>query len=85
MALRLPARLAAAAALLALSAGPALAQGCAMCRKNLEQNGGEGLLRGFYWSILLLVSLPILMTGTFAFLFWRAGAALSARNCSNRM
>lgn len=70
---RLPARAAAAVAALLLAAGPALAQGCALCRRNLEQNGGAGLLRGIYLCIVLLVSLPILMTGAFAFLFWRAG------------
>ncbi len=71
--------MAVAAAVLLAASGPALAQGCAMCRKNLEQNGGAGLLQGFYWSILLLVSLPLLMTGTFAFLFWRAGRRKGAK------
>ena len=52
---------------------PVLAQGCALCRTALEQDGGPGLVQGFYMSILLLVSLPILMVGTFIYLVRRAG------------
>jgi len=52
--------------------GEILAQGCAMCRTALEQDGGAGLIQGFYLSIVLLVSLPILMAGTFVLLLRRA-------------
>jgi hypothetical protein len=67
----------AAAAGAALLAAPALAQGCAMCSRNLEQNGGEGLLRGFLGSALLLVSLPVALVGGFALLLRRARLAAS--------
>lgn len=53
------ARLTAAAfsAALWLGASPAWAM-CAMCRKSLEE-GGSGLIRGIYASIVLLASLPL--------------------------
>ena len=54
---------------------PLLAQGCALCRTALEQDGGAGLVQGFYMSILLLVSLPLLMAGAFVLLLRRAARA----------
>ncbi len=51
---------------------PVLAQGCAMCKTALEQDGGPGLVQGFYLSMILLVSLPLLMAGTFLYLIRRA-------------
>ena len=33
---------------------------CPMCRKALEE-GNAGLIQGFYWSIILLVSLPLIV------------------------
>lgn len=69
---RLASRAAAALLVLGWIAAPALAQGCALCRRNLEQNGGEGLIRGIYWTILLLTGLPFLMAGAFLLLLRRA-------------
>jgi hypothetical protein len=45
-----------------------------MCKTALEQDGGPGLVQGFYMSMLLLVSLPILMVGTFLYLLRKAAA-----------
>ncbi len=71
MGLRGPASCLAAVAVAAL-AEPAFAQGCALCRENLEQGGSQGLQDGFFYSILLLISLPLLLVGTFALLVRRA-------------
>jgi hypothetical protein len=43
-----------------------------MCRTALEQDGGAGLTLGFNLSIVLLVSLPLLMAGTFLWMLRRA-------------
>lgn len=32
---------------------------CSLCRESLKQSGKEGLITGFYWSIVLLVSIPL--------------------------
>ncbi len=32
---------------------------CSLCRETLRQTGKEGLLNGFYWSILLIGSIPL--------------------------
>jgi hypothetical protein len=69
--LRAVAPAAGAAALLAASA-PAFAQGCANCRQALEQNGEAGVVRGIFWSIVLLVTLPVLLAGSFLLLLRRA-------------
>lgn len=34
---------------------------CALCRQTLTMGGNEGLLRGFYWSILLIAGMPLLI------------------------
>lgn len=49
--------------LLGLFAAPAPAHAglCALCRKTLEQSGNTGLIHGFYWSILLIGSIPLLV------------------------
>jgi hypothetical protein len=58
---------------------PLLAQGCAMCRQALEQDGSPGLVRGFLGSILLLVGLPLLMGGWF---YWRVRRGIAAREAA---
>jgi hypothetical protein len=52
------------AALLA-TRSDALAQGCAMCRTALG-SGDDPLARGFYWSILFMMSSPYIVTGSVA-------------------
>ena len=54
----------AAAALLAARTD-ALAQGCAMCRTALG-SADDPLARGFYWSILFMMSTPYIVTGSVA-------------------
>lgn len=34
---------------------------CPLCRQALEQGGNEGLVKGFYWSILLIAGIPLLI------------------------
>ncbi|MHC4923770.1 MAG: hypothetical protein ACYTG4_06790 [Planctomycetota bacterium] len=70
---RLRALLTLAVATVALAVpSTALAQGCAMCKRNLEENGGAGLIEGFYWSIILLIGTPMTIVGAFAFVLVRA-------------
>jgi hypothetical protein len=66
------------AALLAAVALPpatALAQGCSLCSRNLEQGGGEGLRSGLAASVAILVTLPVLLAGAFLWLLRRAERA----------
>ena len=64
MASRRPlALLALLAALLVVAApGDAEAQ-CALCRRSLEEGGGDGLITGFYVSTMLIFSTPFLLIG----------------------
>jgi hypothetical protein len=50
------------AALLA-APGDVLAQGCAMCRTALG-GADDPLARGFYWSVLFLMSAPYIVAGS---------------------
>jgi hypothetical protein len=45
---------------------------CALCRQALASGGNEGLIRGFYWSILLIAGVPLAILGVIATLVWRA-------------
>ncbi|HZE89308.1 MAG TPA: hypothetical protein VE404_07165 [Verrucomicrobiae bacterium] len=80
MTLRLRKRLAAAALLASvvlLSAPPALAQGCAMCRTAVEGQD-DPLTRGLGHSVMFMVSMP------FAVFFSAAGwLVLSSRKARN--
>lgn len=38
---------------------PARAGMCALCREALSSGGSPGLVRGLYWSILLIASMPL--------------------------
>ena len=69
--LRLPSRIRRAwtpllgGALVLLARSDAAAQGCAMCRTALG-SADDPLARGFYWSVLLLISAPYAVFGSIA-------------------
>ncbi len=51
---------------------------CAMCRENVlaaKEGGDSGLADGIHESILFMLSLPLLVGGSFCFALWRAGRA----------
>lgn len=52
---------------------------CAMCRRTLEMTGGQGLIKGFGLSILLIGGMPLLIAGFAVFVFMR-GAKKSREN-----
>ncbi|MBI3615172.1 MAG: hypothetical protein HY211_01520 [Candidatus Omnitrophica bacterium] len=54
---------------------PAFAGTCALCRQALASGGNEGLIRGFYLSILLIAGMPLLIFAAVAALAWRARRA----------
>lgn len=56
-----------------LCAFAAAAHACPSCKDNLDAaaNGG-GLGRGFYYSILAMVTAPYLAAGAIGFAIWRA-------------
>ncbi len=45
---------------------------CAMCREALASGGSAGLVRGFYWSILLIAGMPLAIMAVVAVMVWRA-------------
>jgi len=43
---------------------------CPLCRQTLAMGGSDGLIQGFYWSILLIAGMPVLIfifAGVYAF------------------
>jgi len=44
---------------------------CALCRQALASGGNQGLIQGFYWSILLIAGVPLLILGMVGWLAWR--------------
>ncbi len=44
---------------------------CALCRRALAMGGNEGLVRGFYWSILLIAGMPLLIFVAVGIAFYR--------------
>jgi len=42
---------------------------CPLCKDALTQ----GMAKGFYWSILLMLTVPVVVIGTIAGAIWRAG------------
>lgn len=54
---------------------PAYAGTCALCRQALASGGNEGLIRGFYLSILLIAGMPLLIFAVVAMRVWRARRA----------
>lgn len=57
---------------LLMSAPPSLWAGtCALCREALRSGGSPGLIKGFYWSIILLVSIPLVVLGVGLRFVWK--------------
>lgn len=50
--------------------GGAWAQ-CALCRESLKSGGSAGLIQGFYWSVVLLLTVPALILTTLGWLLYR--------------
>ena len=44
---------------------------CALCRQALASGGNPGLIRGFYWSILLIAGVPLILMSVAAVAVWR--------------
>jgi hypothetical protein len=36
---------------------------CSLCREVLQQGGSQNLIKGYYWSIVILVGLPLIIIG----------------------
>lgn len=53
---------------------------CPLCRQTLAMGGSEGLIQGFYWSILLIAGMPILILIFAAFYSYRMSKKLIARH-----
>lgn len=51
----------------------AFAGTCALCRQALAMGGNQGLIQGFYWSIVLIAGMPVLI-GLFFWVSFRRGA-----------
>lgn len=62
---------------IALAAPSAAWAQCALCRENLKQ-GSEGLIQGFYVSILLLMAAPPILFALVGCGIWRAQRARRA-------
>ena len=45
---------------------------CALCREALASGGSPGLIRGFYWSILLIGGVPLVILAVVAVMIWKA-------------
>lgn len=56
---------------IAAEGGWAWAGTCSLCREVLDQGGSQRLVKGYYWSILLLVGLPLLILMVGARYAWR--------------
>lgn len=54
---------------------------CAMCRQTLAMSGGAGLIKGFYWSILLIAGMPLLLSCAGVLYFRR----LRRRHCAQHI
>ena len=50
---------------------PVFAGTCALCRQALASGGNAGLVRGFYWSILLIAGVPLAIMVTVGLIAWR--------------
>lgn len=52
-----------------------LAQACPTCKESVAENGGN-LVRGYFWSICFMMSMPFLIFGTLCSLFyWQVRSA----------
>lgn len=43
---------------------------CSMCRQTLQMGGSPGLIKGFFWSVLLIGGVPLLLLAVFSLLFY---------------
>lgn len=66
-------RIVALALLMVLLALPSLAQACPGCKEALGSNDPHQLsiVRGYFWSILFMMSMPFLLIGSFCLYMWR--------------
>ncbi len=44
---------------------------CALCREALTRGGSPGLIKGFYWSILLIGAVPLIVLTAAGVMIWR--------------
>ena len=44
---------------------------CPLCHETLARAGSLGLIKGFYWSILLIAGIPLLIMGIAGWAIWR--------------
>ena len=63
------------------AASPSFASTCALCRQALASGGNPGLIRGFYWSIVLIAGMPLVLMGAAGFLVWRHRRARHISQC----
>ena len=54
---------------------------CALCRQALASGGNAGLIKGFYWSIVLIAGVPLAIMAVVAVIVWRH---VRARRVLNR-
>jgi hypothetical protein len=78
--------MAAAMAVTLVLAGANLAEACPSCKAALaSQEAGGDLVRGFFWSIVFMMSMPFLLVGSFSgylyLLVRRARAGQAATAC----
>ncbi len=62
------------AALIAFAAGvgsPAWAGTCSLCRETLRMGASTELIKGYYWSIVILVAIPLVILATGLRFAWR--------------
>jgi len=45
---------------------------CALCREALTSGGNAGLIKGFYWSIVLIAGIPLVIMAVVAVVAWRS-------------
>jgi hypothetical protein len=53
---------------------------CALCRQALASGGNQGLIQGFYWSIVLIAGVPLAIMGVVGLLAWRQRRARRVTN-----
>ena len=44
---------------------------CALCRQALASGGNQGLIQGFYWSILLIAGVPLAIMAGVGWVVWQ--------------
>jgi hypothetical protein len=61
-----------AAALLIFMACEGIVEACPTCKESLAQNdpAHANMVRGYFWSILFMMSMPFLILGGLSALFW---------------